>query len=347
MLPLLVALLLSVLLCRLAIWLSRRLHFLDRPGARKVQEEAVPLLGGAAIFLALLGGLAAAGLAIGSIAEGDTLLLRWLGAGLWLLIVGLIDDRRALGPLTRLAAQALAVLVFLPELGAWMPFAPVAILVGGVWLLGLINSFNFLDNMDGVAGSCGTVSAVALALLFSIGGEAWPAAGMFALAGALLGFLSWNRPPARLYMGDAGSTFLGLSFGVFALLAVIRVGLSPWLAPLLLAVPLFDTATVFWIRWREGRPIWVGDRRHASHRMVERGAGIGRTVLVLALWAVLAAAAAILLRHARTLAPFALGAALAVALPLFAWERGRESSRASGSESSKESTAEGRRASIR
>ena len=168
------------------------------------------------------------------------------------------------------------------------------------------------------------VSAIALATLFTLGGETWPAAGMAALAGALLGFLLWNRSPARLYMGDAGSTFLGLSFGVFTLVAVIRVGLSPWLAPLLLAVPLYDTATVFWIRWREGRPIWIGDRRHATHRMVARGAGVGRTALAFALWAAFAAAVAILLRDAAASGALVLAAALVLALMLFAWERRRE-----------------------
>ena len=324
-LPLIVSLLLSAVLCRLAIALARRMSFLDAPGEIKPQKEAVPLLGGVGIFLALLGGLGAGG-TFGSIAAGDTLLLRWLGAGLWLLVVGLIDDRRGLGPLTRLGAQAIAVLVFLPELSRWLPFAPVAILIGGLWLLGLINSFNFLDNMDGVAGSCGTVGALALALLFALGGDSWPAAGMAALAGALIGFLLWNRPPARLYMGDAGSTFLGLSFGVFTLLAVVRLDMSPWCAPLLLAVPLYDTATVFWIRWREGRPIWVGDRRHASHRMVDRGASVGRTVATLAIWAALAAVAAIPLRHAGGFSMAALAAALIIATLLFAWERKREAS---------------------
>lgn len=314
----------SLLLGRLAIAAAPRLRFLDPPGARKLQARPVPVLGGVAIFLGLLAG--AAPLLAGS---ERALFGRWLTAGAWLLALGMVDDRRGLGPLPRLVGQLLAAALFLPELGAWLgpDWVWPARLIGLLWLLGLINAFNFLDNMDGAAASTALWTALALGLGLARAGAAAPAAGLWPLAGALLGFLWWNRPPARLYMGDAGSTFLGLSLGLFALLAVERAPLSPWLAPLFLAVPIYDTASVCWIRWREGRPLWVGDRRHVTHRLLARGAGVGRTLATLNGWT-LAAAALALGWGERGAAWLPLAAAMVLALGIFGWERSGERRRA-------------------
>lgn len=318
----------SLLLGRLAIAAAPRLRFLDAPGARKLQAQPVPVLGGAAIFLGLL--LGAAPLLAGS---ERALLGRWLTAGAWLLALGMVDDRRGLGPLPRLVGQLLAAALFLPELGGWLgpDWVWPARLIGLLWLLGLINAFNFLDNMDGAAASTALWTAVALGLALARGGAGALAAGLWPLAGALLGFLCWNRPPARLYMGDAGSTFLGLSLGLFAVLAVGRASLSPWLAPLFLAVPIYDTASVCWIRWREGRPLWVGDRRHVTHRLLARGAGIGRTLATLNGWT-LAVAALALAWGGRGAAALPLLVAAALALGIFAWERRGERRRAAAGE---------------
>jgi UDP-GlcNAc:undecaprenyl-phosphate GlcNAc-1-phosphate transferase len=324
LIPFLTALALGALLSRLAIAIARRLNFLDRPGERKTQAEPIPLLGGVVIFAALLGGLAVAHLLASGGVEGTLLRARWLLAGLWLLILGLVDDRRGLGPLPRLLGQLLALLIFLPELGQWIEPRWLGVTLGGFWLLGLINSINFLDNMDGVASSSGLLTALALALLFGGGGEPLLGAGMAAFAGAIGGFLLWNRPPARLYMGDSGSTFIGLTLGLFPLVAVGRVGLSPWLVPLLLAVPLYDTATVFWIRWREGRRIWVGDRRHSTHRMVDRGAGVPRTMVTLSLWTAAGIAVAMFAQSRQRGESAYFFGAIALAVALFAWERKRE-----------------------
>lgn len=310
----------SLLLGRLAIALSPRLRFLDPPGARKLQARPIPVLGGAAIFLGLLIGAGP------SLAGAERALLgRWLTAGAWLLALGMVDDRRGLGPLPRLVGQLLAAALFLPELGAWLGPGWVwpARLVGLLWLLGLINAFNFLDNMDGAAASTALWTALALGVALARSGAGELAAGLWPLAGALLGFLWWNRPPARLYMGDAGSTFLGLTLGLFALLAVGRASLSPWLAPLFLAVPIYDTASVCWIRWREGRPLWVGDRRHATHRLLARGASIGRALATLNAWT-LAAAALALGWGERGAALLPLLAGLVLALSVFGWERNWE-----------------------
>ncbi|MCB9513785.1 MAG: undecaprenyl/decaprenyl-phosphate alpha-N-acetylglucosaminyl 1-phosphate transferase [Candidatus Latescibacteria bacterium] len=270
------ACLVSLLLGRAAIAAAGRLRFLDAPGERKLQSRPIPVLGGAAIVLGLLAGLT---LTWPDAERG--LLLRWLAGSLWLLVVGMLDDRRGLGPRRRLLGQLLAALLLLPELRGWLDPGGLAVALGLVWVLGLVNAMNFLDNMDGAAGTLALTGAVALALSFGVAGVPALAAPLWPLAGALAGFLWWNRPSARLYMGDAGATVLGYTLALFSLLLVPRAGLSPWLLPFVVALPLYDSCTVFWIRWREGRPLWVGDRRHATHRLLDRGSGIGRALAVL------------------------------------------------------------------
>jgi UDP-GlcNAc:undecaprenyl-phosphate/decaprenyl-phosphate GlcNAc-1-phosphate transferase len=283
----------SLGLGRWAMAAADRLRFVDRPGERKLQERPVPLLGGAAIYLATLSAVLLLLLRGGGVDPGDPL-LRWLLAGLWLLLVGLVDDRHGLGPRIRMLAQLLAALLFWPELASWLTPGWLGISLGLFWIVGLVNSLNFLDNMDGIAGSTGFWTALLLALALSLAGEGAIARGLWPLAAALLGYLWWNRPPARLYMGDAGSTFLGLTLAVFPLILVARGQLDPWLAPLLLALPIYDTCSVVWIRLREGRPIWIGDRRHVTHRMVARGRSVGRTLVVLNGWTLALGALALL-----------------------------------------------------
>jgi UDP-GlcNAc:undecaprenyl-phosphate/decaprenyl-phosphate GlcNAc-1-phosphate transferase len=328
----LLAMVLSLLCGRAAVSVARRLHFLDHPGERKLQQLPVPLLGGVAIIAALMPTLSLfmwfdRGQTTGELAwlAPAGILLRWLIAGFWVLCVGLVDDRRGLSPRFRLLAQLLALALFYPEISNWIPLPWIAIPVATIWVVGLINSLNFLDNMDAASAGTGFWTALALTIPFGWQGELLLAGAMLILAGSLAGFLWWNRPPARLYMGDAGSTFLGFSLGLFSLLAVSRCGVNPWLAPLFLAVPIYDTVTVFWIRWREGRPIYVGDRRHVTHRMVARGVGAGKTILILNCWTVAAAAVALVLHRLDQWELPALMVCLVLAAGVFVWERHVES----------------------
>lgn len=308
----------SLLLGRLAIIAASRLRFLDRPGERKAQAAPVPLMGGLAIYLGTLAGT----LVQDTQLEADSFLPRWLLAGAVLLGVGLLDDRRGLGPRLRLLAQTLVALCFWPELVAWLTPAWLGVALGLAWLVGLVNSLNFLDNMDAAAAGSAVWTVLLLAGALQLSGDG--AVGFWPLAAALAGFLWWNRPPARLYMGDAGSTFLGLSLGLFALITVTRTGMDPWLAPLFLAVPIYDTCTVFWIRLRERRPLWVGDRRHVTHRMAARGASVTRTVLTLNLWTLAVGGLALVGLARGWNGALLLGGAFVVGVLVFGWERGRE-----------------------
>ena len=205
-----------------------------------------------------------------------------LGAGTLLSAAGLLDDLRPVPWPPRLALQVLVaaglvaggvrgtLFVEYPWIGAGLTV---------LWIVGLINSLNFLDNMDLLSGGTGLIAAClfALMMLTLTGEPRWLVGGaLLALAGALAGFLIHNRPPARIFMGDSGSTFLGMMLATLTVLGTFYDERLPSrhviLAPLcVLAVPIYDTATVIWIRLREGRSPFQPDKCHFSHRLVEMG----------------------------------------------------------------------------
>ncbi len=293
-----VSFLLSAVCCAAARRFALRLGFLDRPGGHKGHQVPVPLGGGVAIWLATMAVLGGCGLlvflrgselpppmaehitAAGLFSRAGELFLI-LALATVIMVMGLVDDRRSLDWRLRLGIQ-LGCAVLLAASGVrvtlFWPFSHP--LLGGavtvLWVVGLTNSINMLDNMDGLAASVGLIAAG----LFCVGqvtaGSLFAPAVLLIVMGALGGFLLHNHAPARLYMGDAGSNFLGFLLGAMTVAGTYHVwGVdSPFsvLAPLLvMAVPLYDTTSVVLIRLREGRSPFQGDRRHFSHRLVARG----------------------------------------------------------------------------
>jgi UDP-GlcNAc:undecaprenyl-phosphate/decaprenyl-phosphate GlcNAc-1-phosphate transferase len=288
---------LSVFLSSLARRWAPRFGLVDRPGGHKEHRKATPLGGGVAIWLTtvLVLALGALVLGLGSELLPDAL-VRYEG-GLWsragpmalllgmatlILIMGLIDDRTPLpwplrlgiqfGLATVLASAGIRVTLF------WPLTHPV---LGGavsvLWIVGMTNAFNMLDNMDGLSASVGLIASLLFAGAQVAVGSLFVPACLFVLVGALAGFLVHNRHPARLFMGDAGSNFLGFTLGSLTVAGTYfryEPNNSPYsvVAPLLvMAVPLYDSTSVTLIRLREGRSPFRGDRRHFSHRLVDRG----------------------------------------------------------------------------
>jgi UDP-GlcNAc:undecaprenyl-phosphate GlcNAc-1-phosphate transferase len=291
------AFVLSVALCELARRWAPRFGLIDRPGGHKGHRTPTPLAGGVAIWLTtvtlLLLGAMVLGLAGGAL-PGP--LARHVG-GLWsragelglilalaslIMVMGLLDDRFGLPWQLRLGVQVALATVLVASgvhVTLFRPFThPV---VGGavsvLWIVGLTNAFNMLDNMDGLAAGVGLIASALFAAAQVAVQSLFVPAVLLVLVGALAGFLVHNRYPARLFMGDAGSNFIGFMLGTLTIAGTFyRVGnvYSPYgvLAPLLvMAVPLYDMTTVVVIRIREGRSPFQGDRRHFSHRLVERG----------------------------------------------------------------------------
>lgn len=275
------AFLLSVVVAAGVRVFAPRFGLLDAPRQDRWHLRPVPRLGGIAIYL----GFTVAVVTFRSgprLAEALPLLL----GGCAIFVVGLIDDlfRLENRPKFILLLVCSIIPVSLGVRFESLPYfigAPLAI----IWILGATNAFNWLDNMDGVAAGIGAIAAMTL-VGFSLqakgGGGIYPA---LMLAGALLGFLVHNYPPAKLFMGDAGSGFIGFTLAMIAMMGssrdVSNVLLTVLVPGLILAVPIFDTALVTLQRVKHRRPIFQGGRDHPAHRLVAMGLPERKAVLLL------------------------------------------------------------------
>lgn len=282
---------------------------IDHPGGHKSHAVPVPYLGGLAIMAgAVLAQLAVTGL------PGRTVVI--LIAAVLLGLVGALDDRKNLHPLPRLGAQLLAAAAAV-AVGVRVEITGNDIVDGVatvVWIVAMTNAVNFLDNMDGLAGSLAAVAAGSAFVLASAAGQKVVATAASALVGACLGFLLYNRPPAKIYMGDGGSLFLGF------LLAIVVNQVDPaqspprsWMVPaLLLGIPVLDTTTVMVGRWHSGRALHLGGRDHLSHRLV--ALGWARTDAVLSLVGCQALLGGLAILVGRGVIPLWMGAVLSVCI---------------------------------
>jgi UDP-GlcNAc:undecaprenyl-phosphate/decaprenyl-phosphate GlcNAc-1-phosphate transferase len=291
----------TALLTPLTMRLAVTVGAIDTPRERGLSERPTPLLGGLAIF--------AGALIAGLIWLPDERI--WHGmliAAAFITLVGAIDDRFELPPLVKLVGQVVAALIVvhfgiavelitLPFVGQLhFPNAGGAITVVG--LVALMNVVNFSDGVDGLAAGVCAIIAVALAVI-SFDLERW-APGVLAaiIAGASLGFLLYNFPPASSFMGDCGANLLGLLMGCLTVEGAVKteVVLSFVLPLILLAVPFLDTTFVVLKRLKYRRPIYASDSEHFHHRMARIGFSRRRTIAYLYSWTLLLAGFALALR---------------------------------------------------
>jgi UDP-GlcNAc:undecaprenyl-phosphate GlcNAc-1-phosphate transferase len=245
---------------------------LDVPDERKAQVSPVPYLGGVAIVIAFALTVLVAG-ALAGPSAGRGPLAAVLGAGIVLALVGLVDDLRGLGPWFRLAVEAAAgVVVYVTEPAIDLPGpAWFGMAVTVLWVVGVTNAFNLLDNMDGLSAGVAAIAAAGFCVVAGLNGQYLVAALAAATAGCATGFLRHNFHPAKIYMGDAGSLFLGFLLAALAVrlkLAEAPKAVSLFVPVLVLGVALFDTTLVTVNRLRHGRNPMVGGRDHVSHRLV-------------------------------------------------------------------------------
>jgi UDP-GlcNAc:undecaprenyl-phosphate GlcNAc-1-phosphate transferase len=303
----------SFVVACLATWIVRRFArqwgLMDEPGERKVHESPTPRGGGLGIWLGVVGTFAIAQLLLlladnvpavaavvpefarphlsGIWSQTDKLWIL-LAAGTVLTVLGLMDDRRGLSWQVRLVVEfaVAAVCVWLVpnlRLTAFLPYPIVTGALSVLWIVTLINAFNMLDNMDGLSAGVAAIAAGLLAAVLLLapdpetrGPQLFVAGLLLVLLGGLVGFLCHNMPPARIFMGDAGSYFVGFMIAVATLLASYTgyhsTNRHAILAPLLvMAVPLYDMLTVILIRLRDGKSLFQADKNHFSHRLVELG----------------------------------------------------------------------------
>jgi UDP-GlcNAc:undecaprenyl-phosphate GlcNAc-1-phosphate transferase len=264
----------------------------DKPdGNLKNHQRPVAYLGGIAIYLSFLATLA---LTFDFSREVLGLLL----AATIVILLGIIDDLKPLGPKVKLLGQIIAIFVLIkcgiyiqiaiiPDwLGLSVPSQELGDALLGIgmtffWMLAVINAFNIIDIMDGLSAGIGLIASLVLFVIAIINSHFMMAVMSLALVGSLLGFLRYNFQPAKIYLGDAGSMFIGLMLGTLAMIGVYteqnHVG---YLAPLvILGVPLYDTMLVMYLRWRKGMSVIHGSPDHFALRLRKSGLTTRQTVL--------------------------------------------------------------------
>ena len=277
--------------------LAIRLGAMDAPNlARKSQAEPVPYLGGVAIALGITITTLAA-VYVGGNKSGENagqlkdLALTVLLPALLLGAMGLIDDLRSLSPWPRLIAQSVVgtvvALVIVSSGTTGTPFGTSTFntIVTIFWIVGICNSINFFDNLDGAAAGAVAIAALGVFFIAFDRGQELVSALSVVTAGATIGFLMWNKSPAKIYMGDAGALFLGI------IISVATIRLNPGIEPtwksltipvILLAVPLLDTCVAVFSRISRRVSPLTGGKDHLSHRLVR--AGLSRPMAAVTLW---------------------------------------------------------------
>ncbi|MGQ9489419.1 MAG: MraY family glycosyltransferase [Anaerolineae bacterium] len=304
------ALVLALSVTPLARRTAQRIGMVDRPSARKQHTVPTPLLGGAAIYLAVITAL----LLLGDRFYVNQVIGIFLGATL-VSFMGLWDDRRSLSPWVKLIVQYVAagILVLTDvriSLFCWPALNVAATLL---WVVGITNAMNLLDNMDGLSGGIAAIAALFFLLFAAMSKQYLVGALAAALVGACIGFLFYNLNPARIFMGDTGSLFLGFT------LAAVGIKLRfpdnsafvTWMVPVLvLAVPIFDTSLVIVSRLRRGlNPLTTPGKDHLSHRLARLTGSPREAVLICYLIGFIAGLLATFVTQASIIEGYAVGVA--------------------------------------
>ncbi len=262
--------------------LARRAGIVDRPSERGVSVRSdIPLLGGLAVAAGLAASLAVSAATVTGFASVQRLSGALLGA-LLVLALGVWDDRRGLGAKAKFTVQTLAAMLAvaaglrisyvtepttrtLIELPLWIGWV-----LSVVWIVGVTNAINLIDGLDGLATGVSAIICATLTVIAWQGGHVVGVCVGIGLLGGLLGFLPWNFPPARIFLGDTGALFVGFTLAVLSLEGYRQLSLIPFVVPVLvLAVPILDTAISIVRRLRIRAPIFSADRQHMHHRLLE------------------------------------------------------------------------------
>jgi UDP-GlcNAc:undecaprenyl-phosphate GlcNAc-1-phosphate transferase len=283
-----------------------RTGFVDRPNSRKIHREPIPLLGGLAIYLAFV-------VAAGLVGHKHSTFWGITVGGLLIFCIGVIDDfYKTRGKdfkawpkfLTQILASLILVVYHIRISGVNLPLYHsyftfplwLSVLATVFWVVGMTNMMNFLDGVDGLAAGLASISSMTLVLIALMKGQDTMAILAVSLVGACLGFLKYNFHPARIFMGDAGATFLGYALAAIAIDGAFKSAtlVSVAVPVLALGVPILDTVWVVSRRFKERRPVYVADKGHTFHMMMKSGLTQIQTVAILYLVGVCFSLASIL-----------------------------------------------------
>ena len=269
------------------IWLARRIDALDRGGIRAAHDKPVPRIGGVAIFLAAMGTIVPVLFLNNRLGGAFRAVQLQLGGLLcmvtFVFLVGLVDDLRGLPARVKFAAETVAAValccvgVRISSLeiteGVVLNFAWLSCPLTVLWIVGVTNAVNLSDGLDGLAAGVSAVACATIAIFAIRGGDGVMAVFMLALLGGLSGFLLFNFNPARIFMGDCGSLFVGFTIASSSVMCLTKsaalVGLA--LPVLALGIPIFDTFCVMLRRFLERRSLFAADRGHFHHRLIDLG----------------------------------------------------------------------------
>ncbi|PKL77457.1 MAG: undecaprenyl-phosphate alpha-N-acetylglucosaminyl 1-phosphate transferase [Candidatus Melainabacteria bacterium HGW-Melainabacteria-1] len=297
--PFVVTFLIAWLTADLMVPVVRRFAYMvgkvDKPGTRKIHKDPIPRMGGIAICVGCYASL----LGIEYLHPGYFTQMppEWRGVifgGLLIFIVGLLDDLYDLKPKVKLAGQIVAAstafwlgvkitfisnpfggMVLFPE---WLSFVLTV-----VWLVAITNTINLIDGLDGLAGGVSTIAGITLFMMALDRSQSLSALVAIALVGATLGFLRYNFNPAKIFMGDCGSLFLGFMLGALSITGAMKVAatVAVFLPILILGIPIFDTTFAIVRRLLARKPIFQADKGHLHHRLLNIGLSQRRAVLLI------------------------------------------------------------------
>ena len=289
----LVALAIALVMTPVSIWLAPKVGAIDIPkDERRMHVKPVPRFGGVAIFAAIM--VASAIFVLPEVANGAKI-MGILAGGAIIFVGGVIDDLHELKPKVKLLFQFVSATVVytfgirLNFIGATLggtetiPGSVAVYLLTIIWIVGLVNAMNLIDGLDGLAAGIAAISSLCVAYAGYIHGHYIAATAMLAIAGGTLGFLPYNFNPAKTFMGDCGSQFLGYCLATFALVQPVKSAtvMAIALPVMVMGIPIFDTAFAILRRLWRRQPIGQGDKEHIHHRVMQSGFGVKRSVLLL------------------------------------------------------------------
>jgi len=295
-----VSFLLSLILVPIARKFAIRHSILDQPDDRKIHLEPKPLLGGVAICIAFIvtilinllilffgSEISSLNHLIPNFLLDEIVLIKVvlpklvviLVSGILILGLGLVDDIHKLSSKTKLMGQIMVALLLISfgiRITLFIENNFISSIITLVWIVGITNAFNLLDNMDGLSAGVAFIASMIFFVITALQGQVFTATILLVFAGSIFGFLRYNMCPARIFMGDAGSMFIGYTLAVLTVVSSYYTKSSPTLFPvimpvLILGVPIFDTISVLVVRIKNKKSILQGDKNHFSHRLVNLG----------------------------------------------------------------------------
>lgn len=311
----------ALVLTPLVIQFAFRIKAVDQPNYRKVHQKAMPRIGGLAIFGAFLVGYFVL------MPEDEHAVYILLGAIL-IILTGFLDDLLNITPKAKLLGQLAAAgiviygglqvtFITLPVIGV-IEFGYFSIPITLLWIVGITNAINLIDGLDGLAAGVSTIALIAMAVMAAIMGDVFVMGVALVLAASAIGFLFYNFHPAKIFMGDTGSLFLGFMISVLALSGFKNVALISFIIPvLMLGVPVSDTFFAIIRRIRLKQPISAPDKSHLHHRLLAVGFSHRQTVIIIYFIAILFGVTAILFSQATVWGAVVLLAVVLLVIEIF------------------------------